>query len=53
MAKSDKNTSLKKLGWIMFFTTLFAMVVMFTQLGVLHRQLGRFEDVVLSLDGMI
>lgn len=51
VAKSDKNTNLKKLGWIMFFTTLFAMVVMFTQLGVLHRQLGRFNAVVLSLDG--
>lgn len=51
VAKLDKNSNLKKLGWIMFFTTLFAMVVMFTQLGVLHRQLGRFEAVVFTLDG--
>lgn len=51
MAKNDKNNNLKKLGWIMFFTTLFAMTVMFTQLGVLNTQLNNYNAVINALDG--
>jgi hypothetical protein len=40
------------IGWIMFFTTLFAMAIMFTQLGVLDSQLGNYNAVILSMDGI-
>lgn len=49
-ARKERHHRLRVLGWIMFFTTLFALVVTFTQLGVLTTELNNYKRVVQVLD---